>query len=82
MPCDMGMTPESVNAEQARRANRMAATANRRTSSLEDRTAELEQALCGLCQMLQRRNIELHPQLAIWFENHRQQPGCTVKESP
>ena len=51
---------------------------------LTQRVAELEEALCGLCQMLQRRHVpyplaNTHPQLQKWFEQHKVKPGCELQ---
>jgi hypothetical protein len=76
MPCDM-----MSGATSGDFAWGAAQDAQRDIRALTQRVAELEQALCGLCQMLERDGLppELtskHPQLQQWFERHKKRPGC------
>lgn len=77
MPCDMGMTGSAVAMHNAFEAREAAA-------KLERRIAELEQAMCGLCQQLESQHRlngfpqPMHSQLQVWFDKHKQRPGCTA----
>jgi hypothetical protein len=78
MPCNImsGWTPTPDYA-----AERMAREADLKIGELTRRVAELEQALCGLCQMLERAGLQpeltdKHPQLQAWFDAHKARPGC------
>lgn len=46
------------------------------TNDLRKRVAALEEALCGLCQMMDE--IQMHPQLRHWFQDHKRKPGCSA----
>lgn len=72
MPCDMGMSSGELALSEAR-------DNERKTKTLESRVAFLEQSICGLCQQLEYSNVQLHPQLKQWFEDHKKQPGCEAK---
>jgi hypothetical protein len=57
--------------------------AQKDVSELMRRVAELEQALCGVCQTLERDGLpsELqnkHPLLQQCFDKHKRQPGCEL----
>jgi hypothetical protein len=64
MPCDMGMTGADV------------AFSNSLTAL--DRIARLEEALCGLCQTLEKNGATMHPQLQAWFDEHKKKAGCSA----
>jgi hypothetical protein len=72
MTCDMmrGYEPPSG----------MTPTEARDSQLMVQRVAELEQALCGLCQMMERpawdKLMPMHPELQTWWDKHRVQPGC------
>lgn len=76
MPCNMYDGATSGDFAQS-----TADQAQADVRALTRRVAELEQAMCGLCQMLERAGLQpeladKHPQLQAWFDAHRRVPGC------